>query len=319
MKLVNKSMKTFIHLGLLAFCCVPSMAAEVDSFTYRLIPLNDSLEKINILTNRYLQKGLEELNESGKGCNEKKLYRKLRGYFNNQYRGEMVKEIVDTKGLDAHWISIEESIYQDFNWYQSPIQGFWGRVASDPTAALINVNGILIGTDKFEHFMGSGFRYFTKYHLEDNPLEEALDIGQSAEVGIMGSVMTGVMSYGDLVANFNGMRFWNHVLQKEEDVLGAQYNEGPYISCIEDKWVQVKDVNWTSYIDDAFDEGQNCSKFKNQEMLDMVESRISDVSESFNTELKCPMDISKSGPLIQKYGSIAQKILNLTGHSVVGE
>jgi hypothetical protein len=293
------------------------MGAEVDSFTHRLIPLEDSLDFINEKTNNYLARAIDELNEKKKGCNEKKFYRHLRGYFNNQYRGEMVKEIVDTQGIDAHWIIIEDSIYQDFSWIQSPIQGFWGRVVSDPTAALIKVNNVFIGTDKFEHFMGSGFRYFKTYHLDKNPLGDALKIGYSAETGMMGSIMTGVKSHGDLIANFNGMRFWNHMFQHEDDVLGAEYNVGPYVTCVDDQWQQVKKIDWANYIDDAFDEGQNCSSFRTQEMLEMVENRISDVSLRGGQVLKCPMEPEKMIPLLEKYGPLSDELINLKGHTVV--
>ena len=296
-----------------------ALAAEVDSFTFRMMPLEDSLETINDRTNDYLQKGLEILNEKGEGCDEKKLYKQLRKYYSNQYRGDLGAEIVNTQGIDAHWITIEESIYQDFNWYQSPIQGLWGRVATDPTAALIKVNGVLLGTDKFEHFMGSGYNYFKTYYLKGKPLSSALAIGDNAETGMMGSIMTGVMSYGDLVANFNGMRFWNHMLLKNDDVLGAKYNAGPYVACEDDKWVQVEKINWATYIDEAFDEGQNCSSFKTEEMRSMVETRIDLASLRYGRELKCPMNPEKILPLKEKYGEIGDEILNLEGHGIVNE
>ncbi len=292
-------------------------AAEVDSFTYRLLPLKDSLATINTKTNAYLKKAIEEANDTKKVCNEKRLYKKMRGYFNNQYRGDLGKELVETQGIDAHWITIEDSIYQDFTWYQSPVQGLWGRIAKDPTAALINVDGHLIGTDKFEHFMGSGYNYFNTYYLKKKDIREALDIGWSAETGMMGSWMTGVMSHGDLVANFNGMRFWNHVLLKNDDILGAQYNLGPYVECIDDQWVITKEIDWANYIDEAFDEGQNCSNYSNETMLALVESQISARAEHFGIDLKCPMNRAAIEPLLEKYGVFADELLNIDGQSVV--
>ncbi len=314
------NVKGIVLNTLVALATVPGsslLAAEVDSFTYRSIPLEDSLVTINERTNDYLRKGLDILNEKEVGCNENKLYAQLRKYFSNQYRGELGAEIVETKGIDAHWITIEESIYQDFSWYQSPIQGLWGRIATDPTAALIKVNGVLLGTDKFEHFMGSGFKYFKTFHQKGKPIEEALNIGYGAETGMMGSIMTGVMSYGDLTANFNGMRFWNHMLLKQDDVLGSKYNHGPYVVCEEGKWVQAEQIDWANYIDEAFDEGQNCSSFKNIDMKNMVEYRMANVSKAVGVELKCPMNPEKILPLKEKYGEIGDHILNLNGHGVV--
>ena len=45
-------------------------------------------------------------------------------------------------------------------------------------------------------------------------LKHALMIGLKEEYGILGRLPTGVISFADLAADFNGMRFWNHVLQK---------------------------------------------------------------------------------------------------------
>ena len=292
-----------------------NFAAEVDSFTYRNLPLEDSLEVINEKTNHYLAKAIERTNSSSDECDEKKLYRVMRKYFNNQYRGELGREIVETQDIDSHWITIQEGIFQDFNWYQAPIQGFWGRVAKDPTAALIKVNGVFLGTDKFEHFMGSGYRYFKKYHLQKKGIRAALDIGYKAETGIMGAWMTGVKSHGDLIANFNGMRFWNHILQKNDDVLGAQYNAGPYVACEKGMWKQVKSVDWATYIDQAFDEGQNCSSFRTQEMANDVDYRISLVAKKEGIELKCPMNRELIEPLLEKYGPFADELINLEGHT----
>ena len=54
----------------------------------------------------------------------------------------------------------------------------------------------------------------------------------------LGAYGTGVMSYGDLAANFNGMRFWNHILGKRKDILNQDL--GPYVKCKDRKWVVNK-------------------------------------------------------------------------------
>lgn len=311
---------------LLTLCLLPLVslkAAEVDSFTMRDVVLSDSLEQINKKTNEYFQLAVDNANEKAdkeEPCKPKDLYKAMRKYFNNQYQGELGEYIVKNEEFDRTWVPIEEGIYQDFKWYQSFVQGFWGRrVIKDPTAADINVGGVRVGTDKFEHFMGSGFRYFKKNYLKGEGVRAAMAIGEGAESGLLGAVTTGVMAYGDLAANFNGMRFWNHVLQKYDDVLGKEHNLGPYVKCVDNKWSLVKEMNWADYIDHSFDEGLNCSKFPNKKMLGMVQKRIQDVEREKGISLACPVSPEKIKSVLPKYGEFAADLINAEGHGALKE
>lgn len=290
-----------------------AFAAEVDSFTKRSQPLDDSLELLNKKSNDFFRQAIDEANTKKGVCEEKTLYKSMRKYFNNQYRGELGNYIVTSKDFDKSYVTVEESIYQDFKWYQSFIQGFWARRVKDPTAPSLRVGDVLVGTDKFEHFMGSGFLYYKKNYIKGKGVRAAMDIGYSAETGLMGAVTTGVKAYGDLAANFNGMRFWNHVLQKYDDVLGTEYNLGPYVECQNDKWVLVKEMDWSSYVDHAFDEGLNCSAFPSQKMLDLVQARIDVIGEKSGTEMTCPLDPEKIEALLPKYGIFAKDLINHKG------
>lgn len=308
--------KTHKALSILSALILTSsvFAAEVDSFTGREVVLQDGLELLNKKTNEYFKEAVEIANESKDSCDSKALYKSMRKYFNNQYRGKLGKYIVDANDFDKNLISVEETIYQDFKWYQSIIQGFWARRVTDPTAANININGVLIGTDKFEHFMGSGFLYYKKNYIKGEGVLAAMDIGYSAETGFMGAVTTGVKAYGDLAANFNGMRFWNHVLLEYDDVLGDEYNLGPYVKCQDSKWALVQEMDWANYIDDSFDEGLNCSAFPSKKMNDLVQKRIQDLEEEVGQRRTCPVEPAKIKALIPKYGIFAKDLINEKGH-----
>ncbi len=156
-----------------------------------------------------------------------------------------------------------------------------------------------MGTDKFEHFMGSGLRYFKKYYLGNKNIQEVLAMGKDLEDGMMGTITTGVFSYADLSANFNGMRFWNHLLQKNDDILGE--NLGPYLECQNEKWVQVKDFNWLDYVDQSFDEAINCNKYRNASLMEKVKKRIHLIEKKENVTLPCPLDPEKLETLREKY------------------
>lgn len=309
-----KKTTPLVSLFLSALVSLSAFGAEVDSFTRREVVLSDSLELLNKKSNEFFQKALDEANEKKRICHERTLYKSMRRYFNNQYRGDLGKYIVDAKDFDSNLIPVEETIYQDFKWYQSIIQGFWARRVTDPTAPNILVNGVLVGTDKFEHFMGSGFLYYRKNYIKGQGVREAMDIGYSAETGFMGAITTGVKAYGDLAANFNGMRFWNHVLQKYDDVLGEEYNIGPYVECKNNKWVLVKELNWADYVDHSWDEGLNCSAFPNESIKRLVDARIARLEDQTGERRKCPVDPAKIQSVIPKYGIFADELINAKGH-----
>jgi hypothetical protein len=133
----------------------------------------------------------------------------------------------------------------------------------------------------------------------------------------MGAITTGVKAYGDLSANFNGMRFWNHVLQNYDDVLGKEYNIGPYVVCQGNKWVQIKEMDWADYIDDSFDEGLNCSGFPNKKMRGLVQNRLAILERETGIKHTCPMDQEKIDSVIPKYGIFAKDLINAKGHSTL--
>ena len=301
--------------ALLALCLSTSvMASEVDSFTGRFSPLKDSLPQVNIKANDLLQKGIDLANQEGKGCDEEALYKVLRKRFRNKYTDEFSLWATSSDELDRIITPVTESIYRDWKWFQAPVPGGWARVVKDPSASMLKVNGVFIGDDKFEHFLGSGFAYFKKNYLKKKGLSAALKHGFRAETGYMGATTTGVMAYGDLTANFNGMRFWNHMLQKNEDILGK--NVGPYLACENNTWVKVEEnkIDFSNYIDDAFDEGINCSAFNGQKLVTKIKARLKEMRMDTGLPFTCPMDKEKLRSVWKKYGKFAPFLINVEGH-----
>lgn len=292
-----------------------TLASEVDSFNRRFSPLEDSSSFINEKFNTYFQQAIDEANLSRKRCSTEELYDQLTDRFENHAFDEFTKWLTDTDEVPMISTRVTDSIYKDFNVFQSIIQGGFARLVRDPTGRILNFKGIRVGTDKFEHMMGSGHKYFEIYYLENRPLKRVLEKGWKAETGILGAFTTGVMSYADMAANFQGMRFWNHVLQRGMDVLGE--NIGPYVKCENYEWVQVKKVDLAHYIGPEHDEGNNCSRFRTPKMLQDVLNRLQDYEERdpFKREYKCPMEPQKIRQAQKRYGAELSKwLINAKGH-----
>lgn len=298
---------------LLLLVTVSLYGAEVDQFSKRqLLPtIADSLDTLNQMANEHLAQALKEVKV--KECEEEHLYNVLKIHFNTApCWGKLARRIIYGDELEKVRVPLQESIYRDFSFVEAIIIKLLSGLAMSD---IIRVGDTYLGIDKLEHLWGQnhGFSYFERYYLKQGSLDEAMALGHSKEHKLFGAWTTGVISYADLSANFNGMRFWNHLLQKREDVLGQ--NLGPYIACQAGRWVQVKQVDLSHYIDRSFDESINCSRFRNKKLLQKVQKLLSVESEKTGVELTCPISREDIPALEDKYGWWAPYLLNFHGHN----
>lgn len=288
----------------------PLQAAETDQFSKLEQPVEDSAELLNSKVNAYIEKSLLVLNQKNHSCEEKDLYKELRKYFNNHLKGILMKEILRDSRFDKRPISLDESIFKGWTPWDGIGMGLPFLKSTDLVlTGVMRIGDQTIGTDKLEHFWGQGFYYFTKNYLDKKGTIRALKVGIAKEKIYLGGnkIGNGVFSYGDLGANFNGMRFWNHMLQKRADVLGADHDIGPYVVCENNKWKQVKAVDFRYYIDDSMDESINCSKFPSKSTVRKVQLAIK------ARHLSCPVDQKRLDTMISKYGVLSHWIINEEG------
>lgn len=296
-------------------------AAEVDQFTKRNDPLNDSSMILNQKANEYVQIALSKLNKSKINCQsldeEKNLYSELRKYFANHTKGELTIYALKSDDVQKRKLKIQDSIFQHWTIWDGFLLGRSSANDSDlALGPLIKMDNVVIGTDKLEHLFGRGFAYFNNYYLKGKSLEKTIDSGVFGEKTLYGGnkLATGVFSYADLSANFNGMRFWNHMLQKRADVMGDNF--GPYIVCNQDnQWEQVKNIDFTHYFDESNDEAINCSKFpteKTAKKYAQVVKSLAVSGEHFTGSAGCPIDPQALDAMKKKYGQFSKYILNLS-------
>lgn len=299
-----------VLIGALALSQLNVFAAEVDQFTRRDEFLADSAELLNLKANQAIVQSIKNANAKGEGCKEEELYDELQEYFANHMKGKLVKEILDSDEFPKRVIALPESIYQDWSFWDGAGLGFTLIASKGVTmSGVIRIGDEHIGTDKFEHMFGQGFKYFKKNYLKEKGPIKAVKRGIFGEKFLLGGqkIGNGVFSYGDLGANFNGMRFWNHMLQLRDDVLGADHNIGPYISCSNNKWVKSKDLDFRNYIDDSMNESINCSKFPSDNTLKKFKNRLKIMG------VTCPLDQQRLDDVYAKYGDMAKWIINPDG------
>lgn len=281
-------------------------AGEADHYSARELPLHDVSQKLNSLSNEYIEKAIDKLNAST-NCNssqasERVLYKELQKYFANHTKGVLVKEILYKDYITKRVIPLKESVYGTWSIFNGYLMGK-KSAANSPLALtpMIKVGEHTIGTDKLEHMFGMGFSYFKRFHLKNIKLRKVLKRGIFIEKTLLGGniIATGVFAYADLSANFNGMRFWNHMLQKKDDVLGKKHNLGPYIQCTDGKWQTSKEnkLDFRNYVDESMDESINCSKFATRSGLKKFKAEMKKINSSYS----CPMSKEALSKMYLKY------------------
>lgn len=314
-------MQKITKVALFSLLSFNVLAAEVDQFTRRNDPLSDSSQLLNLKANQFVKEAIEKLNKDAIDCQsleaEKKLYKELRKYFANHTKGQLTIYALKSDDIQKRKLKIQDSIFQDWTIFDGYLLGKPSANNSDlALGPLIRMNDVVVGTDKLEHLFGRGFSYFNNYYLKNKSLKRTLNSGVFGEKTIYGGnkLATGVFSYADLSANFNGMRFWNHILQKREDVMGDNF--GPYITCGNgSKWEQVKDIDFTHYFDASHDEAINCSKFptkKTAKKYAKVVQQLGSEKTHYVGIAGCPIDPNSLEAMKQKYGKFAKYILNLS-------
>lgn len=302
------SLKQVSSALLILGCTLSLQAAEVDQFTNSGSSLRDSSDVISAQINHYISQSLITLNAEGKGCDEDKLYNELQKYLQNHMNGEIVDYIKDSNQIDKYSLTPAQSIYRKWTMWDGFVLGRPGAASSAlAMSPLIKVGNQVIGVDKLEHLFDRGFAYFKDFYLDKESIEDTLINGIWWEKALYGGKKwgTGVFSYGDLAANFNGLRFWNDILGNHRDLLGRKV--APYVACESNSWVQKNRVDITKYIDASYDETINCSKFTTERTAGKVLKELKRLGKS------CPANSNKRTQMNLKYGYYARFILNNDG------
>ncbi|MCF8056222.1 MAG: hypothetical protein K9K37_06250 [Desulfocapsa sp.] len=324
-----KLLPIFIIISFLVF--QDSFAAEIDSVTPRKLKLDNSLTIINTIFNQRMQEGIEKANakhgdiadkEKNEFCDEEVLYTELRKAIFQSFtvswglKGyDLDKQLRILLARKSYSLSLNDSIYRDINY----LEGFSLNIKE--LSDVVNINNHLIGLDKVGHFFAEGWKYFELTHNKKHNIYQALKWGKQQEAGKFGYTTTGIFSFADLVANFNGWRFWNRLLLKERDPLkGAIANllNRPYIQCeiqiidsIKNKkmvkaWEYNSRFDLSEYADGAWDEGNNCNSYEDPIIEEKVTLRIHNIASDFT----CPFIVEECLAAQERYGDYAKHVLH---------
>lgn len=148
----------------------------------------------------------------------------------------------------------ETSFYLDESIYRNTYRRYLGKSGLSPN---IQVNGIYFGVDKISHFASTGRRYFQEYlkkikkgYSSEQAEKSVIRFGLLNETTILGLWPTGVFSYGDMEANYQGFRFYKSLCLNSQDT---------YLQKANGRWKLVKNPDIRKYASPYWDETFNHS------------------------------------------------------------
>ncbi len=236
---------------------LPSYCAETDQYLTWGIEIKDSANELNQYFNKTLSNYLEQVNKRARPIEDPEEltvaiyyhffqflgWSRLRTYIRNDPEIEKFPDF-----------SVDKQTYLRMSIHH----GFAFPYFFLPMARTIRVGDIYFGIDKLCHFFGFGRRYYQRYcrHLregysEEEAMKKVVMWGIVHEDNLVGKLVDGIFSHGDLEANFQGFCL-------ARDLCGGK---PPYIEKIDGKWKLVRPVDMRKYVTPGFDESYNNSHF----------------------------------------------------------
>jgi hypothetical protein len=234
-------------LALLLLAPALAGAYETDQFSNRLAPLGDSTTVLDERVNQSIAKAA--LSQGG-SSNESRvvdaIYHDIGGHHwvDKIERWAMKSAAVDRNTPDRY-----DSIYQGHPFWTTRFAALFGV---GPT---IKVNDTLIGSDKLGHFLSQGRKFWRRYQKYQDEAQAA-EHSAYTERALFGQMTTGVYSNADLVANYEGYRFYRSLF--EDDIVAGK---PAILRWADDHWEIQRPFTWADHVNAYWDEALNVNHF----------------------------------------------------------
>lgn len=242
-------MSAWKSIALLVFLCVPSIGGtyETDQFNNRQQPIEDATAIMNrevTLAIAHVIIRLDGPRDKMKVVNG--VYKKIGGvhWVDKLEYFAMDSSTVERLDTPAH-----DSIYTNQPLYATRFAGLFGV---GPT---IKINGVLVGTDKLGHFLSQGRKFFKRW-LKMGSEAQAAKQSAYTEKALFGQMTTGSYSNADLVANYEGYRFYRSLF--EDDFIEGK---PAILAWDQNRWIMQRPFDWSDHVNDYWDEALNINHY----------------------------------------------------------
>lgn len=242
----------------LVILAAPARAAETDQYMTWPIELQDSAPAMNRYLAEQLSRFIETRNRrSVKIKTQEEMAQAFFGYlFEGLHKSRIRHWCFTSDEVDRYpdndvspWEYQRESIYRELSF---PFVL--------PMARTIRLGDVYLGIDKVGHFFGFGRRYYAQYLRklgeegvnEEQAIEAVIKRGLFQESSLVGGLVDGIFSYGDLEANYQGMLLVKQLASGQPPC---------FVKDSEGKWAFEGAIDIVDFITPDMDESWNNSHF----------------------------------------------------------
>jgi len=236
-------------LTLLLIISAPAFvgAYETDQFSNRRQAISDSTALMNYEVTQAIASIVIEHNRDG---DEKKIvdgiYYKIGG---KHWVDKLERFAMDSSEVERLSTPPYDSIYSGQPLIATRAAGLFGV---GPT---MKINQVLVGTDKLGHFLSQGRKFYRRWvKLGDE--SKAAEQSAYTERAIFGQMTTGSYSNADLVANYEGYRFYRSLF--EDDVVPGK---PALLAWEKDHWIMQRPFDFADHVNDYWDEALNINNY----------------------------------------------------------
>ncbi len=226
---------------------VITAAYETDQFSNRQQPIADATAVMNRQVNLAIAASIA--NWQGKRDEMKVvdgIYHKIGG---RHWVDKLERWAMESNDLERLDTPPHDSIYQGHPLWATRVAAFFG------VGATIRINHVLVGTDKFGHFLSQGRKFYRRW-LKAHDESKAAEHSAYTERAIFGQMTTGSYSNADLVANYEGYRFYRSLF--EGDVVAGK---PAILKWNDDHWAMQRPFDWADHVNDYWDEALNINAY----------------------------------------------------------
>jgi len=251
-------MNQIIKLFIFSLLSIHVFAGEIDHTLVWGHPLQDSRIELNLYFNDEINMALSSLPDD---CDCETAALKILAHFGVALNSPLENLIKESSKFDKfpNPHMAQEERYKNSIYKKSGSAGFELRqnyTFDYMIDEIININGIYIGIDKLSHFTGSGYLYFQRYKQRINKgdseieaIEQSILLGVIGEKTILGRYSSGVFSFADLEANFQGFSFAVDLCRGTEAMFLKQGR----------RWILDRPFDIADYVNPYWDESFNPS------------------------------------------------------------
>lgn len=218
---------------------------ETDQYTNRTQKVADSLVVMNQQVNEALDRIIDRRHQPASDrAFSRAMYHEVGGLY---WADKIERWAAKAPEVDKYRQTRYESVYRGMPIWATRVNFVFGIGRS------FRVNDVMVGSDKFGHFFSQGYKY-ARREFRGESKDMILAKGRFAERWIFGQLTTGAYSNADLVANYEGWRFYQSLFRD-----GVVSGKRSILLKENGRYIRQRDFTWADHINDYWDEALNPS------------------------------------------------------------